>query len=66
MRVKIKDVWYDVEIDGPIMIELTDMDKHNISNMFSDAYRYASFHDDDTTTVKNKEDWMNDKENYKR
>jgi len=65
MRIKIKNVWHQLEPGCPIMIELTEQDKKNISNMYPDAFRYAEFHDDDISTVKEKQRWMNDEDYYK-
>ncbi|MCY4583935.1 MAG: hypothetical protein OXE50_14250 [Chloroflexi bacterium] len=43
MRVKVKDQWYEATDECPIMVELTDQDKTNITNMIPTATRYAIF-----------------------
>lgn len=58
MRIKIADKWYEVDIDQPIMIELTDKDKENIRNMSSSATKYAIFHDLEPKTIEQKWAWM--------
>ena len=42
MRVKIGDVWY-TPTEIPIMIELTDNDKTNITNMLPNAQRFSAY-----------------------
>lgn len=61
MRVKIGNEWYS-DNDQPIMIELTEGDKKNISNMAEGATRYAvyptnTFGGDSQLAF----DWMDDK-----
>ena len=49
MRIKVGDEWHEAEPGKPIMVELTERDKHNLSNMFlnqSVSDKYALFHDD--------------------
>ena len=41
MVIKIGDRIYRTEIDGPLMITLTDNDKTNIANMDVDCDRYS-------------------------
>jgi len=55
MRVKVGDTWYDAE-DTPIMVELTQTDKSNISNMKTDAFKYCSYPDEQDPKVI--EAWM--------
>ncbi len=45
MRVKIGNQWFECSPSQPIMIELTEADKRNISNMAPDATKYAQFDD---------------------
>ena len=54
------DFWYSYEIDGPIMIELSELDKENIANMPSDINKYAVFDEDDPNfdTEYKKIKWM--------
>jgi len=59
MRIKAGDTWYEVTIDTPIMIELTQQDKDNIANMHSDCTKYACFDDDDHRTDECMLAWMN-------
>lgn len=58
MRVKIDDFWHEVSATKPIMIELTENDKYNISNMAHDATKYAIFHDNEPMTKEEKMEWM--------
>lgn len=43
MRFKVGNDWYEATPDTPIMVELTEQDKHNISNMHPNNNRYAIF-----------------------
>lgn len=54
-RVKIQDIWYD---QLPMMVELTQADKDNITNMHPDATKYAIF--DDNSSKEDKLAWMNE------
>ena len=42
MKVKVGDTIYDSE-DQPVMVILTDTDKHNIATMSSKATRYCMY-----------------------
>ena len=44
MRVKVGDTWYSPN-DIPIMLELSDQDKENISNMLPEAGCYSAYPD---------------------
>lgn len=59
MRIKWGDQWIEAKPGIPIMVELTKKDLENIANMHSDATKYASFDDSDTTTPEQKIAWMN-------
>jgi len=58
MRVKIGNTWHDAE-DEPVMVELNDNDKKNISNMHPKATKYAAFPDE--MSEDQIESWMDDK-----
>ena len=58
MRIKIKDVWFDVTPDTPIMVELTKEDKNHINNMLPSATKYACFSDSSPLNSKQKSHWM--------
>ena len=60
MRVKVGDKWFSQEINKPIMIELTNEDKINISSMHPDLSKYAIFEDNDENfdTEDKKLAWM--------
>jgi len=58
MRVKHGDQWIECELGKPLMVELTEADKRNISNMHPDATKYATFDDAETTTTDEKHAWM--------
>ena len=60
MRVKVGDKWFSQEINKPIMIELTNEDKINISSMHLDLSKYAIFEDNDENfdTEDKKLAWM--------
>ena len=58
MRVKVGNNWYKVELEQPIMVELTKQDKENISNMLPTATKYATFEEGTMLTEQNKIDWM--------
>ena len=45
VRIKVGDRWYDMR-DGPIMVELSEVDKKNIKNMNPECSRYAEFTDE--------------------
>ncbi len=53
MKVKIKDIIYDSELE-PIMLIMDKTDKENISNMISTATKYCSYPEDsDVDEIKN-------------
>lgn len=58
MRVKHGDQWFECEPGKPLMVELTEGDKANITNMHPDATKYAVFDNSDTMTVDEKRAWM--------
>jgi hypothetical protein len=57
MRVKIGDIWYS-DKDQPVCVELSEKDKVNISNMYKEATKYASFPDSCSWTNDEKLGWM--------
>lgn len=58
MRVKVGDTWYEVTLDTPIMVELTEADKRNINSMHPSATKYAEFHDDTPLNREERQEWM--------
>jgi len=60
MRVKVGNDWFQCEPGKPIMVELTDQDKKNISAMLPQATRYAIFDDDDNLANEQKFAWMDE------
>lgn len=58
MRVKVGNQWFEAAEGQPVMVELTEADKANISNMAPAATKYACFSDADTTTADEKTTWM--------
>lgn len=58
MKIKIGDIWHEVETGKPIAVLLTENDKFNISNMHRDAFCYAQFTDEEVMTNEQKYEWM--------
>lgn len=58
MRVKIGSNWFQPGPGQPVMVELSEADKRNITNMLPEASRYAEFHDDSPMTRAEREEWM--------
>lgn len=58
MRVRIGNQWHEVNDETPIMVELTEQDKANITNMPDDARRYAVFTDNCPLTTAEKVEWV--------
>jgi hypothetical protein len=50
MKVKIGDMVYTTEKDGPLMIILTDQDKKNIANMHTQCTKYCQYQEDKYTS----------------
>ena len=57
MRVKIGEKWYEVSKGQPIMVELEYWDRENFRQM-GVASRYACFASAETSTVPEREKWM--------
>ena len=51
MRVKVGSNWYEASAEKPIMVELADEDKKNISVMADKVDRYACFDSGDGRTI---------------
>ena len=62
MRVKVNDTWYDSD-DQPICIQINTVEQQQIADMdrrVASQGKYAVFPDSDSTTAKQKIDWMKD------
>ena len=58
MRLKVGSKWHEASVEKPIMIELADEDKKNISAMGDDGDRYACFDGGDGRTIPERRLWM--------
>lgn len=62
MRVKIKDVWFEVKLGQPIMVELSDDDKKNLASLVTsgDGNKYAAFDENEKLTREEMLAWMDE------
>lgn len=58
MKIKIGNNYYEADVGQPIMVILTDDDKMRINQMDVTSAKYAIFHEKDTMSVVEKEQWM--------